>query len=103
MSSRFPAPTDYVGASGEVGQGTLSIEGYLTSSRTADCEKVAGTEVQFYDPRRGVVENVVKCRDGALAWWTEGPYTYSVKVSGQDSRNVGLAKLVAHSLVPTGP
>jgi hypothetical protein len=103
MSSDFPAPSDYVGPNGEMGRGTLLIEGYLTSSLTADCEKVAGTEGQFYDYSRGVTENLVRCRDGSLAWWTDGAYTYSAKLSGQDSRNLGLAKLVAHSLVPTGP
>jgi hypothetical protein len=103
MSSRFPAPSDYVGPNGDLGQGALAIEGYLTSSRALDCEKVAGTEAQFHDYSRDVIEYVVQCQDGSLAWWNDGPYTYTAKVSGHDSRNLGLAKLVAHSLVPTGP
>jgi hypothetical protein len=103
MSSRFPAPIDYVGRNGEVGQGALAIEGYLTSSRTFDCEKVAETEAQFHDYSRGVIEYVVQCQDGSLAWWSDSAYTYTVKLSGHDSRNLGLAKLIALSLIPTGP
>jgi len=102
LSSDFPAPSDYVGPDGEVGRGTLEIVGYLTTSGSLDCA-VIGPEGHFHYYARGIVLNVVHCSDGSLAWWTEGDYTYAVKVAGHDSRDFGLAKLVAGSAVLTGP
>ena len=102
ISSHFPAPGDYVGPYGELGRGILTIEAYLTSSRSLDCERV-GEEGHFYDYGQGIVQNIMQCSDGSLAWWTVDAYAYVVKVAGHDSRNVGLAKLVAHAVVLTGP
>ncbi len=102
MRSQFPAPADYVGQDGVFGLGTLAIEGYLTNSRTIDCMKISN-QAAFHDYARGVVEYIAQCSDGAAAWWSEGAYTYAVKVSGLDSRNRGLAKYVVHSLELIAP
>ena len=100
LSSAFPGPSDYIGPNGTTGSGTLAIYGYPGVSPNYDCEKVL-TETPVYI--HGITQTLVQCSDAALVQWSEGPYTYVVRIAGRDTRNMAIAKLVAGSVTLIGP